>query len=136
METMASDARPVLVILAVEDVARARAFYAAAFGWPVEVDVPVYVEMAAPGGLRVGLYERRGFGRNTGRVPMAPPPDALAPVELYLRVDDLRTAAARLASAGARLLSAAAPRDWGDDVAYFADPDGTVLALAAPRPVS
>ena len=121
---------PVLLILAVEDVARAKAFYAAAFGWPVEADVPVYVEMAAPGGLRIGLYERRRFGLNTGRVPMPIPPGELSPAEVYLRVDDLAGACARLERAGARLLSAASRREWGDTVAYYADPDGHVLALA------
>lgn len=124
-------ATPILLILAVEDVARAKAFYVAAFAWPVEVDVPgVYVEMAIPAGLRVGLYERRGFGRNTGRVPMPIPPGELSPTEVYLRVDDLPDACARLERAGARLLSAAAPRDWGDTAAYYADPDGHVLAVA------
>lgn len=131
---MPGRATPVLVILAVADVARARAFYTAAFGWPVRVDVPVYVELEAPGGLRVGLYERRGFGRNTGRVPTAPRPGELAPTELYLRVDDLGAACRDVEAAGARPLSPPAPRDWGDVVAYFADPDGTVLALAAPVP--
>jgi len=37
-----------------------------------------------------------------------------------------------LEAAGARLLSAAAPRDWGDEAAYFADPDGNVLVVARP----
>ena len=121
---------PVLLILAVEDVARAKAFYAAAFGWTVETDVPVYVEMAAPGGLRIGLYERRSFGLNTGRVPMPIPPGELSPAEVYLRVDDLADACGRLQRAGARVLSPAAPRPWGETVAYYADPDGHVLALA------
>ena len=26
----------------------------------------------------------------------------------------------------------AAPRDWGDEAAYFADPDGNVLVVARP----
>ena len=51
---------------------------------------------------------------------------------LYLRVDDLPAAVDALEAAGARLLSAAAPRDWGDEAAYFADPDGNVLVVARP----
>jgi catechol 2,3-dioxygenase-like lactoylglutathione lyase family enzyme len=35
----------VLIILAVRDLARAVAFYREVFGWPVLVEVPVYVEM-------------------------------------------------------------------------------------------
>ena len=120
----------VLTILAVADLPRAVAFYRDAFGWEQMVDAAVYVEFRLPGGMALGLYERNGFGRNTGQVPAAVPPGALAGTELYLRTDDLAGAAARLEAAGARLLSPAAPRDWGDTVAYYADPDGNVLAIA------
>jgi predicted enzyme related to lactoylglutathione lyase len=126
-----SVARHVLTILAVSDLARAGSFYDAAFGWPRTVDAPAYIEMALPGGQRLGLYERRSFGRNTGAVPFAAPAGALAPCELYLHVDDLEAAIERLERAGARPLSARARRDWGDEVAYFADPDGIVIAVAA-----
>jgi predicted enzyme related to lactoylglutathione lyase len=70
--------------------------------------------------------------RNTGVGPVATPAGAIAPTELYLRVDDLSDAVGRLADAGARLLSPASPRDWGDTVAYLADLDGNVLAVAEP----
>jgi len=33
---------------------------------------------------------------------------------------------------GARVLSELEPRDWGDKVAYYADPEGNVLAVACP----
>jgi len=125
-------ARHVLTILAVGDFPRAVAFYASAFGWRQIVDAPVYAEFELPGGLRLGLYERQGFGRNTGRVPARTPAGELAPVELYLHADDLDAAIERLRQAGARELSARSPRDWGDEAAYFADPDGNVLVLARP----
>jgi predicted enzyme related to lactoylglutathione lyase len=124
--------RHVLTILAVDDVARASAFYRAAFGWAQLVDVPVYAELAVPGGMRLGLYERAGFGRNTGQVPERIPSGALAPTELYFHCDDLAGAIARLEAAGARLLSPRALRPWGDEAAYFADPDGNVLVVARP----
>ncbi len=34
--------------------------------------------------------------------------------------------------AGGRLLSARAARAWGDEAAYFADPEGNVLVVARP----
>lgn len=123
-------ARPILAILAVEDVVRAKGFYAAAFGWPVTVDVPVYVEMEAEGGFRIGLYERRSFGRNTNQVPIPVPAGHLSPAEVYLRVDDVAASTDRATRAGGRLLSPPSRREWGDEVAYVADPDGHVLALA------
>jgi uncharacterized glyoxalase superfamily protein PhnB len=100
------------------------------------VDVPVYAEFRLPDGMRVGVYERRGFGRNTGEVPLCAPDGALLPCELYLYADDPVALCARVQSAGGRLLSALTPRDWGDEVAYLADPCGNVLAVArasAPR---
>ena len=125
-------ARHVLTILAVADVDRALGFYERAFGCPVAVRTAVYVELALAGGMRLGLYQREGFARNTGTMPVAIPPDAVGAAELYFHVDDLVGAAQRLRRAGARELAAPAPREWGDEVGYFADPDGHVLALARP----
>lgn len=120
-----------LVILAVRDLAAMRAFYARALGWPTVVDVPVYVELAHPDGTRLGLYADSSFGVNPGEPP-APPAPGLARTELYLHADELDDAIARAVAAGARVLSPRAPRAWGDEVAYLADPEGHVLALHRP----
>jgi len=123
-------ARLGIVILAVTDLPRAVAFYRSAFDWPIDVDTPVYVEFHLPAGMRLGLYQLDAFARNLGQAPHQIPAGALAATELYLFPDHLEAVAERLASAGGRLLSALARRDWGDEVAYFADPDGNILALA------
>ena len=122
--------RHVLTILAVERFHQSVEFYRAAFGWATSVDTPVYVELLLPGGQRLGIYERESFGRNTGRTPEKVADGELAPVELYLYADDLVSTIERVRSAGGRELSPLAPRPWGDDAAYFADPSGNVLALA------
>lgn len=119
-------------MLAVTDVARAARFYERAFGWSRAVDEPVYVELAIPGGMRLGLYARRGFAANTGALPLEVPPGGLAPVELYLHTDDLDAVIARLVAEGARELSALAARPWGDEAAYLADLDGNVVVVARP----
>ena len=124
--------RHVLHILAVADLARAKAFYTSAFGWDVKVDLPVYVELAVPTGLRVGLYTQDGFARNTGERPAPPPREGTTASELYLRVDDVPAALARLIASGGRLLSSPAERPWGDEAAYVADPDGNVVAVSRP----
>ena len=54
-----------LVILAVRDLSRATRFYSDVFGWSVAVEVPVYVEFALPDGMRLGLYQRDAFIKNT-----------------------------------------------------------------------
>lgn len=124
--------RHALTILAVEHLQKNVAFYRAAFDWEMAVETPVYVEFGLPGGQRIGLYEREGFGRNTGKEPAKIPEGELAPTELYFYADDLGASIARLTGAGARELSALSLRPWGDEAAYFADPSGNVLVLAAP----
>lgn len=126
------EARHVLTILAVRSLPRAVAFYRQAFGWPSPVEAPVYVEFTLPGGQRLGLYAHEGYARNVGRPPELVPEGRVGGTELYLHVDDLGVAVKRLEAAGATLLSAAAPRDWGDTAAYFADPDGNVVVVAVP----
>lgn len=123
-------ARHVLTILAVSDLERSKRFYTEAFGWPRSVDVPVYVEHELPGGMRLGLYERNAFAHNTGQVPELVAAGQLAATELYFYADDLPVCMQRLRDAGARELSALALRPWGDEAAYFADPDGNVLVIA------
>jgi len=132
MDPAPAAVRHVLLVLAVADVARAKAFYVSAFGWEVQVDLPVYVELAVPTGLRVGLYTREGFARNTGERPAPAPGDGTTACELYLRVDDVAAALARLIASGGRLLSAPAERPWGGEAAYVADPDGNVVAVSRP----
>lgn len=123
-------ARHVLTILAVDDLPRAASFYRAALGWEQTVDTPVYVEFAD--GMRLGLYLRDGFARNTGVPPLHRPAQGTTSTEIYLHVDDVGQAAERLRVAGAVELSPAAPRPWGDEAAYFADPEGNVVVVARP----
>ncbi|MCB9523315.1 MAG: VOC family protein [Myxococcales bacterium] len=120
----------VLTILPVAEVAQAAAFYAAAFGWPVAVRVPVYVEFHLPGGQRLGLYEREAFSATAGLA--TPPPVGGAGAEIYLHTDSLDDAIAQVLAAGGRPLSPRAVRPWGDEAAYFADPDGHVVVVARP----
>jgi predicted enzyme related to lactoylglutathione lyase len=119
-----------IVILAVDDLPRALAFYRSAFGWPTDIETSVYAEFRLPAGMRFGLYQRAAFARNVGVTPRQTPAGALASTELYLFPADLEASVERLMAAGARPLSAIARRDWGDEVAYFADPDGNVVAVA------
>jgi uncharacterized glyoxalase superfamily protein PhnB len=124
------ETRHVLTILAVRDVEAATRFYRRAFGWSQTVGVRVYSELELPGGMRLGLYERNAFGRNTGQVPSGIEPGEIAPTEIYLYTDAIEEVIASLSAAGARELSPLALRDWGDEAAYFADLDGNVLVLA------
>jgi len=124
----------VLTILAVTDLPRMRAFYRDGLGWPLAQDIPVYAELLMPNGQRLGLYDAAAFARNTGLAPgFRPAGPGTAHVELYLRCEDVDAAGARLHGAGAALLSPRALRDWGDEAAYYADPEGNVVVLARTR---
>jgi catechol 2,3-dioxygenase-like lactoylglutathione lyase family enzyme len=119
------------VVLAVEDVARAEEFYGSAFGWKRSLAWPeTYTELDLPGDDWLGLYRRDGFAKEAGAHPVRVGPGKHTGTELYVHVDDMRAAIKRLEVAGARPLSQLAPREWGDEAAYFADPDGNVVAVA------
>jgi uncharacterized protein len=128
----AIDVAHVLTILAVRDLAGAQRFYSGLLEWPVTVETGSYVELRHASGMRLGLYERNGFGRNVGRAPITVEGADLHAAELYFHADDPQAVADRAVSLGARLLSALAPRDWGDEVVYLADVDGHVVAIARP----
>jgi catechol 2,3-dioxygenase-like lactoylglutathione lyase family enzyme len=120
-----------LVVLAVTDLHRSVGFYRRALGWEQVVEAPVYAELVAPTGLRLGLYERTAFARNPGTEP-PPAPSGTTATELYFLTGDVDAAVARLRAEGAELLSPRALRDWGDEAAYLADPDGNVVVVACP----
>lgn len=115
---------PDLVILAVDDLAAAVNFYRMALGFMPAIETPVYVELREG----IGLYQRDGFARNVGED--AGRVSGITATELYFRVADVDVACTCLAAAGGRLLSGLAPRPWGERVAYYADPDGNVIAVA------
>lgn len=119
------------VIFAVSDVDRSVTFYEAAFGWPRNtwIDYRNYVELLLDGGA-LGLYEREAYGAQVGAPPAAIAGGAVSPAYLYVRVDDVEEAVARLEAVGARLLAPLAEQSWGERAAWFADPDGNVVAVA------
>ncbi len=127
-----AEVRHALTILAVARFTECVSFYRAAFAWEVAVDTPVYVEFRVPGGQRIGIYERLSFAQNVGSVPQQAAEGVLSSTELYFYCEHLESAIARIRTAGARELSALAKRAWGDEAAYFADPEGNVLVLARP----
>lgn len=122
--------RHVLTILAVSDFQKALAFYRAAFDFEQTVDVPVYAEFQMADGRRLGIYERKSFGLNTGIVPRNVEAGELSGAELYFFCDDPAKQCAKLVQAGATELSPWQLRNWGDEAAYYRDPDGHVIVIA------
>ncbi len=129
--------QPILTVLAVRDLEASLAFYTQAFGWPLRVDAPLFKELELPDGRGLGLYTREGFAHNLGGLePTMAAAGTITATELYLHVPDLGRAIRALEAVGARELSGRAARPWGDEAAYYADPDGNVLVVAVPAPQS
>jgi uncharacterized protein len=126
------------VIFAVADLSRSLSFYERAFGWPRNewIDYANYVELLPPTGGSLGLYERDGYEQLVGVKPVVIPEDSVSPAYLYVRVEDVEEAVRRIEEAGGRPLGNLAPRSWGETAAWFADPDGNVVAVAQPAAVS
>jgi catechol 2,3-dioxygenase-like lactoylglutathione lyase family enzyme len=124
----------VQVIFAVNNLERSLDFYENAFGWPRNdrIDFANYVELLPPDGGSVGLYEKSGFAAEVGADPVRVLGEQVAPAYLYVRVDDVRATIANVEEAGGRPLSALSARAWGEEAAWFADPDGNVVAVAQP----
>ena len=118
------------LLFAVSDVDRAYAFYRGVFGWASHLEWPgEYTELVVTDEDRLGLYRRDGYAESTGAEPVELN-GHVSTAYLYVRVDDLDETIERLEHAGARKLSRRSKRGWGGEAAYFADPDGNVVAVA------
>ncbi len=118
-------------ILYVADQTRSARFYATVLEQAPSLDVPGMTEFALAGGCKLGLMPEQGIARIiSGPMPHPSSAQGVPRCELYLLVDDLDKACSRAEGAGARKVQEAQDRDWGHRVAYYADPDGHILALA------
>jgi hypothetical protein len=121
-----------LFILYVADQQRSRDFYARLLDREPKLDVPGMTEFELAPGAILGLMPSAGIRRLLGTAITDPQLAADVPrCELYLPAADPAAWLARLVSLGGRELSPAALRNWGEVVAYGADPDGHVLAFGA-----
>jgi len=120
------------VVFSVAELARSLDFYDRAFAWPrnEQIDYTNYVELLPPGGGALGLYERDGYAELVGAAPAEIPEGRVSAAYLYVRVDDVEAAVRQLEAAGGRSLGELAARPWGETAAWFADPDGNVVAVA------
>ena len=121
------------VIFAVRDLTRSLEFYENAFEWPrnERIDFSTYVELLPPDGGALGLCDRETYAQLVGGRP-AELNGRVSPAYLYVRVDDVEATAERVEAAGGTPLSPPAERPWGEKAAWFADPDGNVVAIGQP----
>lgn len=119
-------------ILYVREQSTSTSFYRRVLGREPSLDVPGMTEFAF-GEMVLGLMPVAGIRRLLGDGLFEGAANSSTPrAELYLVVDDPQLHHRLAIEAGARELSALAPRDWGHSVAYSLDLDGYVLAFAKP----
>ena len=119
-------------VLYVADQAIARDFYASVLDAKPVLDVPGMTEFQINSETKLGLMPEAGIAKIIS--PQMPHPEkgsGIPRCELYLFPDDPEKCIQRALDAGAKLIDAFMPRNWGHTVAYLADFDGHILAIAA-----
>lgn len=119
---------PDYVVLIVEDVTRAVAFYTGALGLRLAHDAGSYAQLDT-GPTRIGLYQRTAMSETLGRTLQHPDPDRPG-FELGFKVGDCDRAYAQLLRGGAEPAAPPTDRPWGQRTAYVLDPDGYLVELA------
>ncbi|MEV0582584.1 VOC family protein [Nonomuraea sp. NPDC050310] len=117
------------ILLAVDDMERAKRFYTEGLGWKVKNDYGISVFFESDGASPVGFYGREGLAAQVGLSPEGSGFSGL--VLTYVvrsegRVDEIMDEAEK---AGATILKPAGALPWGGYGGVFADPDGYVWSL-------
>ena len=123
-----------MFILFVSDPQASRDFYTSVFACEPILDVPGMTEFNLADGSTLGLMPETEIQKLLG---VGLPEPAFGGggglrAEIYLLVNDPRECLQRAVTAGARLLSECANRDWGDLAGYCLDADGYVIGFGAP----
>jgi catechol 2,3-dioxygenase-like lactoylglutathione lyase family enzyme len=116
------------ITLFVDDLARAKSFYASAFDLPVHWED----ENSAVFGFENLLVNLLAVREAPGLIDPAPVGgrDAGARFQLTVWVDDANAVCAELRRRGVELLNGPIDRPWGVRTAAFGDPDGHVWEVA------
>jgi predicted enzyme related to lactoylglutathione lyase len=118
-------------IIYVESQERSRDFYQELLNKKPLLDVPGMTEFLLQENCKLGIMPNDGISRILGNKTQPPSAGTGIPrCEIYLFVNDPAGYFNKAVSLGAKAVSEAQDRDWGDRVAYVADPDGHILAFA------
>jgi predicted enzyme related to lactoylglutathione lyase len=118
-------------ILYVADQERSKLFYSSGLGLTPSLDVPGMTEFELGTHCKLGLMPEKNINKIlSGKTADPSGGNGIPRCELYLKYQKLEPVYLQFVKAGAKLISEPLPRDWGDTVAYLADPDGHIVALA------
>lgn len=118
-------------ILYVADQEKSKLFYEIVLGQKPSLHVAGMTEFTLAPGVKLGLMPENGIAKILGnKTPHPATAKGVPRCELYLKYGNTHLYYRRALAAGAKSVSPPAARDWGDEAAYVADPDGHILAFA------
>jgi catechol 2,3-dioxygenase-like lactoylglutathione lyase family enzyme len=120
-----------IIILYVADQQKSATFYEKVLNQRPVLNVPGMTEFLLNEHIKLGLMPEKGIAKII--TPHTKHPElgnGIPRCELYLIVNAPEQSLTIAINAGAKEISGAALRDWGDTVAYCLDPDGHVIAFA------
>ena len=123
--------QPDYVVLVVEDLDRALAFYTGVLGLSLGHRSGPFAQLAT-GATRLALFERAAMSETLGFPVRVPDPHAPG-FEIGFKVDSAEEAYDELVAAGAEGTTPPTDRAWGQRTAYVRDPDGHLIELAEDR---
>ncbi len=106
-------------------------FYTQLFRQTPCLHVPGMTEFLLAPNCKLGLMPNSGIAAIlSDKTPHPALGNGIPRCELYLYVDAIEAEFANALQCGAKLISPIEPRNWGDNVCYFADLDGHIIAFA------
>ena len=120
--------RVTFITLAVDNLARARAYYEA-LGWEAE-SANEAVAFYAMDGQKLGLFSRSGLAAETGRDLDSLGTGAMTLAQNHPSPETVDAAFAHALACGATPVRAPFETDWGGYSSYVADPDGHLWEFA------
>lgn len=121
------------VVLFVEDLDRALAFYRDKVGLPVRFQDKGYAELAVAGSKFV-LLARSRLPELVGAAHTGRPANGAHEAGVTLLVEDVDRVHRDLTGRGVSFLGAPQNRPWGQRTAYFQDPEGHLIEIATNLP--
>lgn len=118
-------------ILYVKDQEKSTDFYKTILRQAPSLNVPGMTEFQLSDHTKLGLMPEAGIKKILLEfVPDPSSGNGIPRCEVYLYVDSPSDYLVRAILSGATKIDEEKDRDWGDSVAYCADPDGHILAFA------
>jgi uncharacterized protein len=119
------------VMLAVEDLSRAKKFYGEGMGCAIDKDFPQFVSFTMGDGSSLALYEREAAAQDAG---VSAEGSGFRGVSLHYIVasdDAVDEVMSNAAAAGGIVVKPAVAAQWGGYYGYFSDPDGHLWKIVA-----